>query len=181
MFEATRVLVITGVSLCLGLTGCQSEPNEPAPPAAAETDGDHSDHDHADHSHTDRGDTDHPAASPLPEAGPSSDAHSGESHHLGTVTIAGATLDISMIGAIAPKVQMHFDVVQTAGPTLSTIRLWIGDESAVGSLKVKSDANDNHFHAHVEAPDMLAMDSKLWIEARDAAGAVQRTSLPLSS
>jgi len=181
MFKATRVFVIISVSLGLSLTGCQSEPTEPAPPAAVETDRDHSDHDHADHSHTERGNTDHPIAGPLPESGPSSDAHSGESHHLGTVTIAGATLDISMTGNIAPKVQMHFDIVQTAGPTLSTIRLWIGDESALGSLKAKSDAHDNHFHAHVEAPDILAMDSKLWVEARDAAGAVQRTSLPLSS
>lgn len=180
MCKAIQLLSIAGISLGLTLAGCTNEDHDDAttPAVDADTGDDGRDGtDRADHPQTD---TDHPTASPLPDSGARSDAHAGDSHTLGTVTIAGATLDVSMTGAIAPKADMHFDIVQTSGPTLATLRLWIGEEAAIGSLKSKSDAHDKHFHAHVKAPNTLSMDSRLWLEAQDASGTRQRASLPLN-
>jgi hypothetical protein len=101
------------------------------------------------------------------------------SRSLGTVELAGATLEISVSGDIAPNSELHVDVIQTAGPTLDAIRLWVGEKSGVGSLKSKADAHDRHFHGHVEAPLTLSMDSALWIEAQDAAGERSLSSVSL--
>lgn len=196
MFDPARLFTVASVSLCLCLVGCNTESNDPVPPAS---DTDHSDHDHADHASHDHdqvgheqdhaghdqadqsgpGHDEHPAAGPLPSSNANPNPHAGEHHALGTFTIAGGTFTVAMTGNIAPITELHFDIVQTAGPTIDTLRLWIGDESATGSLKSKTTAHDNHFHAHVETPVTLSMDTALWIEADSTSGDRQRTSVSL--
>ena len=182
MFEVTRLFMIAGISLCLSLVGCHNDDHDHAPPATdAGTNHDHGDHDHGDHDHGDHdhSDHDHLNAGPLPDSGPHTDAHAEDWLSLGTVTIAGATLDVSRGGVVAPNTEMHISIVQTAGPTLHTLRLWIGDEAATGSLKAKSDAHEGHFHAHVETPEQLAKGAELWLEAQRDGGIRERSSLPL--
>lgn len=180
MLDTPRLLTIAGIGFCLSLPGCDHDDHDRVPPVAhAGTDhGDHNDHsDHADHSHAEG---DHPIDAPLPDSGPLADGHGGASHALGTITVAGAVLRVSMTGDIAPSTVMHFDIVQTAGPTRSTLRLWIGNEAATGSLKTKSKAHGGHFHAHVEAPETLTTDTALWLEANTASGDRERASVPLN-
>jgi hypothetical protein len=204
MFDATQLLTIASVSLCLSLAGCHNDDHDHATPAAdADTDhgdhdhadhgdhdhadhgdhdhgdADHGEHDHADHGDHDHGDADHPTAGPLPDSGATADPHTGPSRSLGEVTIAGATLEVSLAGAIVPNSEAHLSVHQTAGPPLSTLRLWIGDEAATGSVKTKSDGHDGHFHAHVETPPTIAADAQLWLEAQNASGKRVRIALPL--
>lgn len=177
MFDPARLFTVASVSLCLCLVGCNTESNDPAPPAS---DTDHSDHDHADQAdQSGPGHDEHPAGEPLPSSNADPNPHAGEHHALGTFTIAGGTFTVAMTGNIAPITELHFDIVQTAGPTIDTLRLWIGDESATGSLKSKTTAHDNHFHAHVETPVTLSMDTALWIEADSTSGDRQRTSVSL--
>jgi hypothetical protein len=166
MFEFHRLSAISALVACFGVLGCGEQPKEAtgaaATPAVAG-------HDHGDGSHS------HSQAQEGPQLG----AHGGVSRSLGSIEIAGATLEISASGDIAPNAELHVDVNQTAGPPLAAIRLWIGEESGVGSLKSKADANDGHFHGHVEAPLTLSMDSALWVEAEDADGKRSSSSVSL--
>ena len=166
MFELHRLSAISALVACFGVLGCGEQPKEAADetvtPAVAG-------HDHGDSSHS---------HSQIQE-GPQNDAHSGGFRLLGSVEIAGATLEISVSGDIAPNSELHVDVIQTAGPTLDAIRLWVGEKSGVGSLKSKADAHGRHFHGHVEAPLTLSMDSALWIEAQDADGERSSSSVSL--
>ena len=162
MFELNRISFAATLVACLGVLSCGEKPKEAPDSAAAPA---VVGHDHGDGSQA--------------QQGPPLDAHDGVSRSLGTVELAGATLEISVSGDIAPNSELHVDVIQTAGPTLDAIRLWVGDKSGVGSLKSKADAHDRHFHGHVEAPLTLSMDSALWIEAQDATGERSLSSVPL--
>ena len=106
--------------------------------------------------------------------------HAGERHALGSITLAGGTFTVAMTGDIAPSTELHFDITQTAGPSVETLRLWIGDQSAKGSLKSKATAHNNYFHAHVESPVTLAMDSAFWMEAKNASGEREQASVALN-
>ena len=183
MFDPSRLIAITGIVGCLSLAACNTEPNDAAPPTPSDSDyagHDHGDHaEHTEHTHGDASDTDHHNAGPLPDSNAQTDPHAGERHSLGTLTVAGGTFTVSMTGDITPSTELHFDITQTIGPPINTLRLWIGDKSATGSLKSKSTSNDGHFHAHVEAPITLSMDTALWIEATTASGDRDLASIEL--
>ena len=99
----------------------------------------------------------------------------------GTITVSGAPLTVSMAGTMKPDAQMHVDIVQTAGPDLAVLRLWIGTASGAGSLKAKAHSHGRRAHVHVEVPATLAPDAALWFEAEDGSGARETASLPLGS
>jgi hypothetical protein len=86
-----------------------------------------------------------------------------------------------MAGTMKPAAQMHVDIVQTAGPDLAVLRLWIGTASGVGSLKAKAHSRGRRAHVHVEVPTPLAPGAALWFEAEDGSGTRETTSLPLDS
>jgi hypothetical protein len=172
MFDPSRLIAIAGIACCLSLAACNTEPNDAAPPTPSGPD-------YTGHTHGDASNTDHSNAGPLPDSNAQADPHAGERHSLGTLTVAGGTFAVSMTGEITPSTELHFDITQTIGPPINTLRLWIGDKSATGSLKSKSTSNDGHFHAHVEAPITLSMDSALWIEANTASGDRELASIEL--
>jgi len=167
MLDPTRLFTVTGVSLCLSLGACNTDSNDPATPAAG------TDHGAAN-------DSDYATTGPLPDSNSQTDPHAGERHALGSITLAGGTFTVAMTGDIAPSTELHFDITQTAGPTVETLRLWIGDQSAKGSLKSKATAHNNYFHAHVESPVTLAMDSAFWMEAKNASGEREQASVALN-
>ena len=119
---------------------------------------DHEGHDHAEGEHDDH---DH-----------------GEMRSLGSVTIAGITLAVSVSGNIAPSSVMHLDLEVESGPIPAAVRFWIGDEAGMGALKSKADAHDNHFHGQTESPSTMD-GASLWIEIETASGERQTAAVSL--
>mgnify|MGYP006439672225 FL=1 len=172
MFDPSRLIAIAGVACCLSLAACNTDTDEATPPTPSGPS--YVGYDQGDASNTDQSN-----AGPLPDSNAQADPHPGERHSLGTVTVAGGTFAVSMTGEITPSTELHFDITQTFGPPINTLRLWIGDKSATGSLKSKSTSDDGHFHAHVEAHITLSMDSALWIEANTSSGDREAATIKL--
>ena len=143
------VLPLSLAALLCG--GCSESKNIPAPqsggtPAATN---DHDDHDHDGHDH---------------------DGHGhGKEESLGTITLEGATLNVTQDGAVAAGKEASFDITFT-GATPAAIRVWLGAEDGSGSTKAKAEKEGEGFHVHVDAPASLAADAKLWIEVELADG-----------
>lgn len=99
--------------------------------------------------------------------------HAGETHELGSVAAAGATLGVTITGEVEPGAELHVELELSSGPAPGTIRLWVGLESGVGSLKAKADRHGEHFDGHVEVPEELAANAKLWIQVEPSTGAAE--------
>lgn len=132
------------------LNGCgvESKPN-------AADDHDHADHDHADHDHD--GDT--------AEHAGEHDHHSGVVVDLGTVTVNDIAVRASYDGEVTPGDDVPVDAwIDGGAGGVSSVRFWIGLESAEGSVKARADLDGDHWHVHVEVPSPLPDGSKLWID-----------------
>lgn len=109
------------------------------------------------------------------------DEHDGEVHDLGTATAAGSTLSVTVTGDAEPGSELHVELEPSGGADPAGLRLWVGLESAVGSLKAKANSHGEHFDAHVEVPASLAEGAKLWLQVEAASGETETTSLKLPS
>ncbi len=89
---------------------------------------------------------------------------------MGSVTIGGTTLAISGTGAWRANGKLFLNIDKTNGPLPESLRLWVGQRSGEGSMKVRADAHDDHFHAEVEIPGTVTSTTMLWVEAEDADG-----------
>jgi len=96
-----------------------------------------------------------------------------------TLMVAGITLDISVKGSIAPNAMLDVSLVETSGGPASAIRLWIGDKTGVGSVKIRVHSHGSSSHAHVQSPATLPADSALWIEVQNTDGTSGSGSLSL--
>lgn len=123
--------------------------------------GRHEGHDHAEEAHDKPDGFDH-----------------GQMRSSGTVTIAGTTLDVAVVGEIKPSSPVEIELEVTAGPVPSAVRVWVGDQAGTGALKSKADGHGDHFHAQTEAPATLA-GASLWIEIEAADGERRSASIPL--
>ncbi|MBT8484480.1 MAG: hypothetical protein KJO43_02805 [Phycisphaerae bacterium] len=173
MLQFTRILALIGIASALTLAGCDRNPaSSGGGNAGAHSPDDGHDHDHeheaGDHDDAHPGDADEPGGH-----------DHGAERGLGSVTIGGATLEVTISGAIEPNGEVHADIVQTGGATPAVVRLWIGEESGAGSLKSKADGHDNHFHGHAEVPSQIPAAAALWIEVESASGERTSASLPL--
>lgn len=154
MKNLARLLALFALTAFV-LTGCTAD-------APADPGHDHGDHDHG-HDHDDQGADDH---------------STDQKTELGTLEVALATLQVTLMGEVTPGKEVHFDVSLADGTAPETLRAWIGQESGAGSMKVKLEGKEGHWHGHVETPDDVA-GAALWIEAEDDAGERTRASLPL--
>ena len=137
-------------------------------------------HDHGSHSADDGHDHGSEESGGHADNGESDEhAHEGETHELGSVTLAGTTLDVSITGVVEPGAELHVGLEPSGGASPGTIRLWVGVESGVGSLKAKANSHGDHFDGHVEVPEGLAADSKLWLQVESAAGEAEVGGLDL--
>lgn len=170
MKNMTSALLAALLAAGLGIAGCGENGTD------ADHDHDHAhgegDHDH-DHEHAEdgshEGDEDH--------ADHDEDmAHSGM-RPIGQITLTGGTLDVEVAGDLTPGSEMHVNITYADGEPPSAVRVWVGVESAEGSMKAKADAGDEGYHAHVEVPDPLPADSRLWLEAEDESGEREQASL----
>jgi len=90
--------------------------------------------------------------------------------YVNTVTLAGITLQVTVKGVIAPKAMIDISLLQTAGGSASAIRVWVGDESGVGSLKIKTHSHGASSHAQAQAPATLPANSAVWVEVQTPSG-----------
>jgi hypothetical protein len=168
MNDLIKMLAVAGtaVALSVSLPGCgESSESESAEAHSADDGHDHADdgddHEGHDHAEGEHGEHDH-----------------GEMRSLGSVTIAGTALAVSVSSDIKPSSEVHLDLEVESGPIPAAVRFWIGDEAGTGALKSKADAHDDHFHGQTEAPATMA-GASLWIEIETARGERQAAAVSL--
>lgn len=106
-------------------------------------------------------------------------SHEGETHELGSLTVAGVTLEVSITGIIEPGAELHVGLDPSGDAAPETIRLWIGEESGVGSLKAKANSHGDHFDGHVEVPGEFGPGAKLWLQVESSNGASETKGLDI--
>ena len=156
----------TTVALSISLPGCgESSESKSAETHTADDGHDHAgdgdDHEGHDHAEGEHDDHDH-----------------GEMRSLGSVTIAGTKLAVSVSSDIRPSSEVHLDLEVESGPIPATVRFWIGDEAGTGALKSKADAHNDHFHGQTESPSTMD-GASLWIEIESVNGNRTVGSMPL--
>lgn len=159
MNDLIRMLAVAGtaIALSVSLPGCgESSESKSAETHTADDGHDHAgdgdDHEGHDHAEDEHDDHDH-----------------GEMRSLGSVTIAGTTLAVSVSSDIRPSSEVHLDLEVESGPIPAAVRFWIGDEAGTGALKSKADAHDDHFHGQTESPSTMD-GASLWIEIESVNG-----------
>ena len=85
-----------------------------------------------------------------------------------SMSLAGITLRVTMKGTLQPGAEIDVELVQNSGSPAIAIRLWVGNESGVGSAKTKSHSHGASHHAVPQAPNPLPVNSALWIEVESA-------------
>lgn len=113
------------------------------------------------------------AADEIPAAAGGKSGHSGEVIELGTVELEDQSVRASRDkGTIAPGGDAPVDVWIDGGlgKDVGAVRFWIGAADAKGSLKAKADVEDGKWHTHVEVPDPMPAESKLWVEIEMTGG-----------
>lgn len=109
------------------------------------------------------------------EAGHTDD-HGSAGHgamiQLGSIQIDGSAVGVAQEGAIEAGKDVGVDLTFAKGkPVVTTVRAWVGVESAAGSVKAKlGKEGDNVLHAHLEVPKPLPDGSKFWFEVEGASG-----------
>ena len=175
--------VVATATVCLALAGCSGENAGPTPkpPPGAHVHGDHGDagHEHADGDHG-HGDAGH-------EHGDGDHGHGDAGHEHGDGPVymvsgdafGGRALRVEIGGGLEPGSELHVAGEVVSGPATEVLRVWVGDASAVGSMKAKADVVKGHFHVHVEVPAEIPAGAALWFEHVGADGEVQTVSVPL--
>ncbi|XOV74657.1 MAG: hypothetical protein ACFHWZ_14270 [Phycisphaerales bacterium] len=122
MNDLIKMLAVAGtaIALSVSLPGCGESSESKSAGTHSADDGhdhagdgdDHEGHDHAEGEHGEHDDHDH-----------------GEMRSLGSVTIAGTTLAVSVSSDIKPSSEVHLDLEVESGPIPAAVRFWIGDEA----------------------------------------------------
>ena len=129
----------------------------PAFGCSSEREGNHEGHDHASgESHSDHDCNEH-----------LDHEHSGGGTALGPITIGETTLEVTVGGEPHPNETLHVDLLHTSGPLPSSVRVWFGDQSGVGSMKGKGIGSNGKYHADAEVPDPVTATMQLWVEVEN--------------
>lgn len=85
---------------------------------------------------------------------------------LGEVTIGTHVMRVFQVVKLVPGKEGDFDLDFAAGkPLPAALRAWIGNESGVGSRKVRFEKEtESRMHGHPEVPDPIPSGSKLWLD-----------------
>ncbi|MEX2673350.1 MAG: hypothetical protein WD294_14705 [Phycisphaeraceae bacterium] len=145
--RTTATLILT-----LGLTttlfiGCTD--------SAAPTQAPVAEHDESDHGHGDEQANGHEADG----------HHAGPKHPLGPVSVGPYTVTAKQIGEIEAGEPQTFEIMLD-DPTTEpeALRAWVGNEQAVGSVKVRTVFRDGFYDADLQVPQPMPENSKLWVE-----------------
>ena len=102
------------------------------------------------------------------------DEDHGEKTDRGTQDAGPAKVSLGLYGKVVPGFEAIMDIdVKDMKP--EAVRVWIGVESAKGSMKSKLDG-DGSYHGHVDVPAKLPEGSAIWIELEAPDGSRHRTS-----
>lgn len=72
----------------------------------------------------------------------------------------------------------HFNL-QISGGEVAAVREWVGPEDASGVMVVRTEIERDYWHGHVEMPDPIPADARLWIEIETPDGSLLKGSTPL--
>ena len=112
-----------------------------------------------------------PATTPAPEAPAATDAkgqfsETGGQTKLAPIALESFTVDSLHIGELAKG---HFNLYVKGGEP-AIVRAWVGDEAATNAFIAKAEFEVDHHCAHIEVPDPLPADAKLWVEIETSDG-----------
>jgi hypothetical protein len=132
----------TALALILGCSAALIGCGQDSPPAAATPTHNH-EHDHHDDGHH----------------------HAGPKHDLGRQSVGPFNVSVTQVGNVKAGSPATFEIVliETA-PTPSAVRAWVGNEQAVGSVKVRAVQRPAFFDADLEVPAELPEGARLWVE-----------------
>lgn len=72
----------------------------------------------------------------------------------------------------------HFNIKITGGE-VAAVREWVGPEDASGVVVVKTEIENDYHHGHIDMPDPVPSDARLWIEIETPEGERLKGSVPL--
>lgn len=162
MIDRTTILMIP-VAAALTVWGCEKKTDAPptttieTPPAAEKP----------------------PAVEPPAVKPPAQSHDQGSAHTIEADAFGGRQLSVELGSSIRPGGDLHVGGKVVSGPATDAIRMWIGDETGLGSMKAKATVHNGRFHVHVDVPAPVEPDAALWMEITDADGTRHTTSLPL--
>jgi hypothetical protein len=167
----TRYFSITlAIVAAIMMAGCQNDTSATPsnePPTSSQGN-DHGD-DHAEGEHDEEGEH----------------GHEGEMRELGSTAAGEWTVKASITaGDLTAGGEAVVDCeISGSSEPITAVRCWIGTQDAQGAIKALAEVEDAdepaHGHAHVEVPQPLADDSRLWIEVEDETGAKQTAGFDL--
>lgn len=107
----------------------------------------------------------------------------GKAEAVGAVDISVYKVAVSASGAIAAGKEWHVELrLNPDQPAPKAIRVWVGIENGRGSVKAKAEAEKDakgEYGAHVEVPNPIPADSKLWISIEPDNGQTAKGSVAL--
>lgn len=72
----------------------------------------------------------------------------------------------------------HFNL-RISGGEVAAVREWVGPEDASGVMVVKTEIERDYWHGHVEMPNPIPADARLWIEIESPSGELLKGSTPV--
>ncbi len=145
----TKLIIPSTLAAALSIAGCGGESTPHDSTAHSEGDG----HNHA-----------------APDQAEAVEDGHGAMRPLGSVVIAGTSLEVSASGAPTPNTLMHVNIEYRDGPAPVAVRLWIGNEAGDESVRSRATGTGSVLHGHVEVPAEIDADAALWIEVETASG-----------
>ncbi|MEX0654651.1 MAG: hypothetical protein WDZ31_02015 [Phycisphaeraceae bacterium] len=106
--------------------------------------------------------------------------HGGPKHELGSTEVGPYAVTVTQVGAVEAGGPGTFEIVlddEAAAP--EAIRAWVGNEQAVGSVKVRAVDRGDFFDADLQVPDPMPEESRLWVEIQTDDGQRHTGSLDL--
>lgn len=109
-----------------------------------------------------------PASAPSPAATqtePAAEVEPGGFNRLAPVNVGDYRVESLHVGDLANG---HFNLYITGGE-VDAVRAWVGDEQATDAYVGKANWEDDHYCAHLEMPQPVPAEARLWfeIESRD--------------
>jgi hypothetical protein len=87
-------------------------------------------------------------------------SENGDQTQLAPIAMDPFTVDALHIGEVAKG---HFNLYVKGGEP-AIVRAWIGDEAATDVFIARAEFEVDHHCAHIEVPDPIPADAKLWVE-----------------
>lgn len=107
----------------------------------------------------------------------------GKTEPVGSVDISVYKIAVSASGTIAAGKEWHIELrLNPEQPVPKAIRVWVGTETGRGSTKAKAEAEKDakgEYSAHVEIPNPIPADAKLWIAIEPDNGQTAKGSVTM--